>query len=94
MQRLAIDVPKPYIRGKLPHPECTSSKRGLNRCREDTLKSADTAVQGYLKANAVPNAHLHTPFMDDRFSYVYLGSFREPSSHTHSIFRRKLPRRA
>jgi hypothetical protein len=67
MEGRALKIADPYIDGKVPHPECTSSTRGINRCREDTLEAADRAIQDYLRANCVANAESYTPFMDYRF---------------------------
>ena len=67
MEERALKIADPYIDGKVPHPECTSSARGINRCREDNLEAADRAIQDYLRANGVANAESYTPFMDYRF---------------------------
>ena len=66
MEKMGLGRGPPYIDGKIMHPECGSSNRNMNRCRQDTLERADLTIQDYLRANGVTKADTYTPFMDYR----------------------------
>ena len=85
MKERALETEDPYIDGKIPHPECTSSVRGINRCREDTLRAADRAIQAYLRAIGVANADSYTPFMDYRYNLPAVNMTRFQHTRMHAL---------
>ena len=85
MKERALETEDPYIDGKIPHPECTSSVRGINRCREDNLRAADRAIQAYLRAIGVANADSYTPFMDYRYNLPAVNMTRFQHTRMHAL---------